>query len=107
MPTSSKSSFPYYLTKILYALLICPMHATLTVHLVPCDLTTLIIYDERYKLWSSSYAVFINIRGGWTWPPNIKYSVCAFVQVVYTKKLLPEIYCYLDWLKLADFLNYN
>ena len=29
---------------------ICPVHATLTAHLVACDLTTLIISDERYKL---------------------------------------------------------
>jgi len=42
---------------------------------------------------------------GWTWPLSIKYSVCAFVQVVYTKKLLPEIYSYLDCVTLADLLK--
>jgi len=48
------SGFP---TKLLYAFLISPMHATCPTHLI-LYLITLIIPSEACKLWSSHYAVF-------------------------------------------------
>jgi hypothetical protein len=44
------SSFP---TKVLYAFLISPMHATCAAHLI-LDLITLIIFGKAYKLWNFS-----------------------------------------------------
>jgi hypothetical protein len=40
-------------SKILHIFLICPFRATWPVHLIRLDLTTSIIFDEDYKLWSS------------------------------------------------------
>jgi hypothetical protein len=45
-------------TEILYALTIASMSATSPVRLILPDYTFLIIYDEKYQWWSSSYAIF-------------------------------------------------
>jgi hypothetical protein len=52
------SGFP---AKIFYAFLISPMRATCPTHLTLHDFITLITFDEVYKLWSSSFAVFSNL----------------------------------------------
>jgi hypothetical protein len=49
-----RSFFPSgFLTKILYAFLIPPIHANCPFHLIIFDLIILIIFGERCKLWSS------------------------------------------------------
>jgi len=45
------SGFP---TTVFHTFLVCPMHATCSVHLILLDLITLIIIGEAYKLRSSS-----------------------------------------------------
>jgi len=49
----SELCFSGFATKMLYALLISPMHATYSAHIILLDLITLIILDEACKLWSS------------------------------------------------------
>jgi len=68
-------------TKILYALIVCTLHATCLAHLVLFDLITLIIYVEAYKLRSS--------------------SLCSLLQPPATSSLLgPDIL--LSWLFLTS-----
>jgi len=66
------SGFP---TKILYALLVSPMCATFSIHLIILYLITLITLGEAYKLWSSSlcrlascfaHKVMVPSIQGWT-----------------------------------------
>jgi len=53
MPRSLSGLFPSgFLTKILYAFLISPMHMTCSTHLILLDLITLMIFGEMYKFWS-------------------------------------------------------
>jgi len=55
MPSLPSGFFPLgFPTKLLYACLISPMHATFPVHLILLYLITGIIFCEVYKLWSSS-----------------------------------------------------
>jgi hypothetical protein len=45
MPRVSKRFLPFsFLTKILHAFLVSPMHATCPTHLLPIDLVTIIIF---------------------------------------------------------------
>jgi len=54
MPTSYKWSFSYrFSTKILYAFLISPIHATCPAHPILLHLIVLIMFGEAFKLWSS------------------------------------------------------
>jgi len=50
------SSFP---TKILYAYLLLPIHATRPVHLIPFELIIRIMPGEHYRLWNSSLCSFL------------------------------------------------
>jgi len=43
-----------FLTKILFASIIFPMHATCSAHLILHDLITVVAFGEDYKLWISS-----------------------------------------------------
>jgi len=54
-PRSYRWSLPSgFLSKILYAFLISPIHTTCPAHFIHLDLTPLIIFGEAYKLQSSS-----------------------------------------------------
>jgi hypothetical protein len=48
-----------FLTKILYAFLISPMHVTCPGHPILLVMITLIIFGKEHKLWSSSLCYFL------------------------------------------------
>jgi hypothetical protein len=56
-------------TKILYAFLIPLMCATYPAHFIPLDLIILMLFGEKYKLWSSSLWNFLQ-RLGYKYSPQ-------------------------------------
>jgi hypothetical protein len=54
------SGFP---TKIMYAFIIYPMHATCSTHLILLDMIALTIFGEAQKLWSSSLRGLLQASG--------------------------------------------
>jgi hypothetical protein len=47
-------------TKVLYAVLICPIRTTCPTHLILLNLITLTIFGEGHKLWNSPFGRFAN-----------------------------------------------
>jgi hypothetical protein len=62
------------MTKILYAILISPTHATCTVHLILHDHYSSIVFGEAKKNKASNYAVFSILMSSFV-SPNILLSM--------------------------------
>jgi hypothetical protein len=61
MPTSSTWSLPSgFPTKILYTVLITPMHAISLTYFILIYLNTVIISSKQHKLYSSSFCNFLH-----------------------------------------------
>jgi hypothetical protein len=79
------SGFP---TKIWYPFNIFPMHAICPVHLLLCDLITLIICGEMHKLWNSSLCSLSSLP---TLPPSQVQIFSLYPVLIYPQSILPLV----------------